>query len=150
MVVVQDPPLEDTTPTHGPLGALTLGFGEANALGKQHISVNEIPIGAGFSSPNAESSNEVYTYIRHLERKINNLMTAVDRDMHVRGELVEIKRLLQMSPLRSSGSSGRRSHHSPPHKDGGVHQGGASAKTVREGSTRTTSRAGPRRENRPA
>lgn len=96
------------------LGALTLGFGGANALGKQHISVTEIPIGAGFSSPDAEPSNEVHTYIRHLERKIDNLMTVVDRDMHVRGELVEIKRLLQMSPPRSSGGVHRGEHQPRP------------------------------------
>lgn len=114
--MVQDPPLDDSMAGLRPLGALTLGSAGANALGKQHISIG---VRASSSTPSAEPSFDIHTYIHQLERKIDDLTTAVDRDRHVKDELAEIKHLLQISPSHSGRSrDGRRSHHSPPHGHG--------------------------------
>lgn len=97
MVVVQ-PEDGGATSGSGPLGARTLTPGGSAILGKQNVSVTATPIGNSFSSPDVRLSLEVHTYIRHLEGKIDNLTTIVERGRHVRDELAEIKRLLHKSP----------------------------------------------------
>lgn len=117
MVEVEDPHPSNTTLGLGLLEDLNLGSGGANALGKTHMSIG---VRAGTSTPDARLSSELHTYIRHLERKIEDLTTIVERDKHVRDELVEIKHLLQISPPHSTKSrGGRKSWYSPPRSRGG-------------------------------
>ncbi|KAI8550665.1 hypothetical protein RHMOL_Rhmol06G0125200 [Rhododendron molle] len=86
MVEVENPHPSETTLGLGPLGDHNMAFGRAGALGKAHMSVG---VGAGSPTQDAGAATELHTYIRHLERKIDNLSTVVES----RG--------------------GRRSHHSP-------------------------------------
>ncbi|KAG5552301.1 hypothetical protein RHGRI_010395 [Rhododendron griersonianum] len=83
-------------------GAHTLALGGSVTPGNQHVSVTSTPVGTCFLSPDREPSQEVHTYIWQLEQKIDNLMTAVERDRHVQDELAEIKWLLHMSAASQS------------------------------------------------
>ncbi|KAI8549140.1 hypothetical protein RHMOL_Rhmol06G0003500 [Rhododendron molle] len=119
MVEVEDPHPNEITFGLGPFGDPNLAAGGANAPpGKAHMSIG---VGAGTSTQDAGAATELHTYIHHLERKIDDLSTVVERDKHVCDELAEIKLLLQISTSYSSGSrGGRRSHHSPSRsRDGG-------------------------------
>ncbi|KAI8560042.1 hypothetical protein RHMOL_Rhmol04G0224100 [Rhododendron molle] len=112
MVEVEDPHPNETTLGLSPFGDPNLASSRASALGKAHMSIG---FGAGTSTQDAWAATELHTYICHLERKIDDLSTVVERDKHVRDELAEIKHLLQISTSHSSGShGGRRSRHSPP------------------------------------
>ncbi|KAI8542860.1 hypothetical protein RHMOL_Rhmol08G0172700 [Rhododendron molle] len=111
MVEVEDPHPSETTLGLGPFGEPLLVPGGAGAPGKAHMSVG---IGAGTSTQDMGAGTELHTYIRHLERKIDDLSTTLERDKHVRDELAKIKHLLQISTSHSAGSrGGRRTHQSP-------------------------------------
>ncbi|KAI8535326.1 hypothetical protein RHMOL_Rhmol10G0165400 [Rhododendron molle] len=92
MVEVEDPHPSETTLGLGLFGDPNLASGGAGvgAPGKAHMSIGA---GAGTSTQDAGAATELHTYIRHLERKIDDLSTVVERDKHVRDELAEIKHL---------------------------------------------------------
>ncbi|KAI8530002.1 hypothetical protein RHMOL_Rhmol11G0020300 [Rhododendron molle] len=106
MLEIEDPHPSDTTLGLGPLGDHNLGSSRTNALRKAHMSMS-IRVGAGALTQDAGPSSELHTYIRHRERKIDDLTMVMERDKHVRDELAEIKHLLQISASHSTKSRGR-------------------------------------------
>lgn len=79
------------------------------ATRKQHVFVMTTQIGSlRLQASVVETSDEVRSYVWHLEQNIHKVTTAVERDRTVHDELAEIKRLLHMSPNYSFGGTNQR------------------------------------------